>query len=75
MASSSSTETVASAVLTACRRARTRALHHHATNKADKCTFCAHRVDASAARMRRDLRRGARIFGDLNDPDASCGGA
>lgn len=43
---------------------------NHATNKADKCTFCAHRVDAGLLpACVETCVGGARIFGDLNDPD------
>ncbi|MBD5804551.1 Tetrathionate reductase subunit B precursor [Azoarcus sp. Aa7] len=42
---------------------------NHATNKADKCTFCAHRVDAGLLpACVETCVGGARIFGDLNDP-------
>lgn len=43
---------------------------NHETNKADKCTFCAHRVDAGLLpACVETCVGGARIFGDLNDPD------
>lgn len=42
---------------------------NHATNKADKCTFCAHRVEAGLLpACVETCVGGARIFGDLNDP-------
>ena len=42
---------------------------NHASNKADKCTFCAHRVDAGLLpACVETCVGGARIFGDLNDP-------
>ena len=43
---------------------------NHETNKADKCTFCAHRVEAGLLpACVETCVGGARIFGDLNDPD------
>ncbi len=42
---------------------------NHATGKADKCTFCAHRVDAGLLpACVETCVGGARIFGDINDP-------
>lgn len=44
---------------------------NHDTGKADKCTFCAHRVDAGLLpACVESCVGGARIFGDLNDPDS-----
>ncbi len=43
---------------------------NHDTNKADKCTFCAHRVDAGLLpACVETCVGGARIFGDINDAD------
>lgn len=43
---------------------------NHITNKADKCTFCAHRVDAGLLpACVETCVGGARLFGDINDPD------
>ena len=43
---------------------------NHETNKADKCTFCAHRVDAGLLpACVETCVGGARIFGDINDPE------
>lgn len=45
---------------------------NHTTNKADKCTFCAHRVEAGLLpACVESCVGGARIFGDLNDPDST----
>ncbi len=42
---------------------------NHDTQKADKCTFCAHRVDAGLLpACVETCVGGARIFGELNDP-------
>ncbi|NLF55885.1 MAG: 4Fe-4S dicluster domain-containing protein [Thauera phenolivorans] len=43
---------------------------NHETNKADKCTFCAHRVDDGLLpACVETCVGGARIFGDINDPN------
>lgn len=43
---------------------------NHETNKADKCTFCAHRVDAGLLpACVETCVGGARIFGDINDAE------
>ncbi|THF67413.1 4Fe-4S dicluster domain-containing protein [Pseudothauera nasutitermitis] len=42
---------------------------NHDTNKADKCTFCAHRLEAGLLpACVETCVGGARVFGDLNDP-------
>lgn len=42
---------------------------NHDTGKADKCTFCSHRVDAGLLpACVETCVGGARVFGDLNDP-------
>jgi tetrathionate reductase subunit B len=42
---------------------------NHQTGKADKCTFCSHRVDAGLLpACVETCVGGARVFGDLNDP-------
>ena len=44
---------------------------NHDTGKADKCTFCAHRVEAGLLpACVETCVGGARIFGDINDPDS-----
>ena len=42
---------------------------NHDTNTADKCTFCAHRLDAGLPRPSKPVGE-ARVIGDLNDPTA-----
>lgn len=43
---------------------------NHDTNKADKCTFCAHRIDAGLLpACVETCVGGARIFGDINDAE------
>jgi tetrathionate reductase subunit B len=45
---------------------------NHDTQKADKCTFCAHRVDAGLLpACVESCVGGARIFGDLHDPQST----
>lgn len=45
---------------------------NHDTQKADKCTFCNHRVEAGLLpACVESCVGGARIFGDLNDPDST----
>ena len=45
---------------------------NHATQKADKCTFCNHRVAAGLLpACVESCVGGARIFGDLNDPESA----
>ena len=45
---------------------------NHETQTADKCTFCVHRVDAGLLpACVETCVGGARIFGDLNDPDST----
>ncbi len=47
-----------------------RFINHH-TNKADKCTFCSHRVEAGLLpACVETCVGGARIFGDLNNADS-----
>ncbi len=45
---------------------------NHETNTADKCTFCAHRVEVGLLpACVETCVGGARVFGDLNDPASS----
>lgn len=45
---------------------------NHATQKADKCTFCAHRVEAGLLpACVESCVGGARVFGDLDDPKST----
>ncbi|HYH40270.1 MAG TPA: 4Fe-4S dicluster domain-containing protein [Azospirillum sp.] len=45
---------------------------NHATQTADKCTFCVHRVDAGLLpACVETCVGGARVFGDLKDPDSA----
>lgn len=45
---------------------------NHETQKADKCTFCNHRVEAGLLpACVESCVGGARIFGDLSDPDST----
>ncbi|WP_353861161.1 sulfate reduction electron transfer complex DsrMKJOP subunit DsrO [Azospirillum formosense] len=45
---------------------------NHETQTADKCTFCVHRVEAGLLpACVETCVGGARIFGDLNDPDST----
>jgi tetrathionate reductase subunit B len=45
---------------------------NHVTQKADKCTFCAHRVEAGLLpACVESCVGGARIFGDLEDPNST----
>ncbi|MFC5358007.1 sulfate reduction electron transfer complex DsrMKJOP subunit DsrO [Azospirillum himalayense] len=45
---------------------------NHETQTADKCTFCVHRVEAGLLpACVETCVGGARIFGDLNDPDSA----
>ena len=45
---------------------------NHETQKADKCTFCNHRVEAGLLpACVESCVGGARIFGNLNDPDST----
>ncbi|MDC7787222.1 4Fe-4S dicluster domain-containing protein [Rhodoplanes sp. TEM] len=45
---------------------------NHGTQKADKCTFCAHRVEAGLLpACVESCVGGARIFGDLDDPKST----
>ncbi len=47
---------------------------NHKTGKADKCTFCSHRIEAGLLpACVETCVGGARVFGDLNDPESEIG--